>query len=36
MPAGELHEIVGEENGWYKISGGYISADYAEETLLYE
>lgn len=28
---GELHEIVGEENGWYKISGGYISADYAEK-----
>ena len=28
---GELHEIVGEENGWYKISGGYISADYAEQ-----
>lgn len=31
MPAGDLHEIVGEENGWYKISGGYISADYAEK-----
>lgn len=28
---GELHKIVGEENGWYKISGGYISADYAEK-----
>lgn len=28
---GELHEIVGDENGWYKISGGYISADYAEK-----
>lgn len=28
---GELHEIIGEENGWYKISGGYISADYAEK-----
>ncbi len=28
---GELYEIVGEENGWYKISGGYISADYAEK-----
>ena len=28
---GELHEIAGEENGWYKISGGYISADYAEK-----
>lgn len=28
---GELREIVGEENGWYKISGGYISADYAEK-----
>ena len=28
---GELHEIVEEENGWYKISGGYISADYAEK-----
>lgn len=28
---GELHEIVGEENDWYKISGGYISADYAEK-----
>lgn len=28
---GELHEIVGEENGWYKISGGYISADYSEK-----
>ena len=28
---GELHEIVGEEKGWYKISGGYISADYAEK-----
>ena len=28
---GELHEIVGEENGWDKISGGYISADYAEK-----
>ena len=28
---GELHEILGEENGWYQISGGYISADYAEK-----
>lgn len=28
---GELHELLGETDGWYQISGGYISADYAEK-----
>ena len=28
---GESHELLGETDGWYQISGGYISADYAEK-----
>ncbi len=31
MPAGRAPRDRREENGWYKISGGYISADYAEK-----
>ncbi len=29
---GERYEILGEENGWYQIPGGYICADYAERS----
>lgn len=30
---GERYEIVSEQDGWYQIPGGYISADYAEKKL---
>lgn len=29
LRAGKVVEILGEEKGWYKISSGYISAEYA-------
>ena len=28
---GERYEILGQEDGWYQIPGGYISMDYAEK-----